>query len=467
VVGMSKNDVLSGVLSSIRPDKVEREHTEMFASKLMMISEQVAKGYSVEPMFVGSYEKNTWLAGNDELDLFLLFSPSTNRKHLEEHGLEIAKKIITQMGGTYEKKYSEHPYLCATIKFEGIEFNVDVVPCYNIKELKKIKSAVDRTPHHVRFVKKNLLLPDEVRLLKQFCKGAGIYGADVKTNGFSGYLCELMIINYGKFENCIKDVAKWRAPTVMTITEMNKQKLIDTYKGPFIAIDPVDSNRNVAAAVSIENFYKFVEAAKKYMSKPSEKLFFPDEIKPCAVSEITKEIDRRGTRWYAIKFDRPNVTDDILYPQMRRCESIIEKIFNEDGFEVMRKDFYVGESCVMIFEMENWEIPRIFKNIGPNIYTKHAEEFLKHYKDRKIFLEGEYWVVELERKYTTALHLLKDLVSNTDVKLKEKGIPSKIVSNFKNANVVSGSDMIKLIEKLPDDFRVFMRNWFEKDIDII
>ncbi|MBU3896910.1 MAG: CCA tRNA nucleotidyltransferase [Nanoarchaeota archaeon] len=464
---MGKNDVLRSVLSSIRPSKIERDHAEMFALKLIMVSKQISKSYSIEPMFVGSYEKNTWLAGNDELDLFLLFSPSTHRKKLEEQGLEIAKKIINQMGGTYQKKYSEHPYLCATVKFEGIEFDVDIVPCYDIKELKKIKSAVDRTPHHVRFVKKNLLLPDEVRLLKQFCKAAGIYGADVKTNGFSGYLCELMIINYGKFENCIKDAIKWRAPTVMTITEMDKKKLIDVYKGPFIVIDPVDLNRNVAAAVSIENFYKFIEAARKYMNKPSEKLFFPDKVKSYSVNEIGKEIANRGTRWYAIKFDKPDVTDDILYPQMRRCENIIEKIMNEDGFEVMRKDFYVGELCVMLFEMENWEVPRVFKNIGPNIYTKHAEEFLKHYKDRKIFLEGEYWAVELERKYTTALHLLKDLVSNTDAKLKEKGIPSKIVSNFKNASVVSGSDMIKLIEKLPEDFRVFMRNWFEKDIDIV
>ncbi|MDD5416757.1 MAG: hypothetical protein PHU12_02150 [Candidatus Aenigmarchaeota archaeon] len=138
-----------------------------------------------------------------------------------------------------------------------------------------------------------------------------------------------------------------------------------------------------------------------------------------------------------------------------------------NGFDVMRKDFYIGDSCIMLFEMNNWMIPKIYKNIGPNIYTKHAEEFLKHYKEKNIFLEGENWVVELERKYTTALHLLEDLVSSQEAKLKEKGIPSKIVSNFKNASVFSGSDMIKLIEKLPEEFRVFMREWFEKDIDIV
>ena len=464
---MGKTEVLKEVLSKIRPDKEERSQTELFVNELIMIAKQVSKSYSTEPMIVGSYEKNTWLAGNNEIDLFILFNEAVSRKNLEEHGLEIAEKITEQMNGTYVKKYSEHPYLCATMKFQGMEFDVDIVPCYDIKELKKIKSAVDRTPHHVRFVKKNLLLPDEARLLKQFCKANGVYGADVKTNGFSGYLCELLVINYGKFENCIKDVATWRAPAVITLKEMDNKKLIATYKVPLIVIDPVDDNRNVAAAVSIENFYKFIEAAKKFVDNPSVKLFFPDKTAPYTMEEITKEFSKRGTRWYAIKFDKPDAVDDILYPQMRRCISAIEKMLTEGGFKTMRKDFWIGDTCVIVFEMDTWMVPKVFKNIGPNVNSKHADDFLKHYKEYKVFIDGENWVVEVERKYTTALHLLKDLVSNTDVKLKEKGIPSKIVSNFKNASVVSGSDMLKLIEKLPEDFRVFIRKWFDKDIDIV
>ncbi|MDD5416758.1 MAG: CCA tRNA nucleotidyltransferase [Candidatus Aenigmarchaeota archaeon] len=321
MVDMSKNDVLRNVLDKIKPKKEERELMDRFVSKVNETAESIGKVYSVKPMLCGSVAKNTWISNKFELDMFLLFTPSTSRKILEERGLEIAEKIIKELNGSFEKKYSEHPYLCATIKFENVKFDVDIVPCYDIKELKKIKSSVDRTPHHVRFVKKNLLLPDDARFLKQFCKAAGIYGADVKTNGFSGYLCELLIINYGKFENCVKAASKWRAPAVVTITNMNKEKLAKTYKVPLIVIDPVDANRNVAAAVSIENFYKFVEASKKFVTNPSEKLFFSDKIKPYSVDEIEKRIENRGTRWYAVRFDKPKVVDDILYPQMRRCEN--------------------------------------------------------------------------------------------------------------------------------------------------
>ena len=461
------NDVLRKVSNKLRPSQEDRRHTEYFAAELMNVATKISKQYSVIPMLCGSVSKNTWMLNKNELDLFLLFKPSVPRAKLEKIGLELANEIIITMKGKPEKKYSEHPYLCGTIKFGRTVFDVDVVPCYDIKNLKKIKSAVDRTPHHVKYVKKKLLLPDEVRLLKQFCKANGIYGADVKTNGFSGYLCELMIIHHGKFSRLIKDAIKWRAPTVLTMTRTNKAKLAEKFDHPFIFIDPVDSNRNVAAAVSPESFYKFVHYAKKFNDNPSDKLFSLPVKKPYTVVEINKKIKQRGTRWYMIGFKKPNIPEDTLYPQMKRGLNSVQKILEHHGFSVMRKDLWIGDSCVFLFEMDVWQTPSISKNTGPNVYSKHSEDFLKHYKDRNIFIQGNDWVVELEREFTTALHLLKDLIKKNDKELKQKGIPSKIVSNFGKGSVVSGTDVVKMIKYLPDEFRVFMKDWFEKDISIV
>ncbi|MBU3904595.1 MAG: CCA tRNA nucleotidyltransferase [Nanoarchaeota archaeon] len=465
---MSKtNDILKKVSNQLRPSQEDKRHTEYFAAELMNVATKIAKSYSVIPMLCGSVSKNTWLPNKNELDLFLLFKPSVPRSKLEKDGLELANEIISTMKGKADKKYSEHPYLCGKIKFGRSTFDVDVVPCYDIKNLKKIKSAVDRTPHHVKYVKKKLLLPDDVRLLKQFCKANGIYGADVKTNGFSGYLCELMIIHYGKFSNLIKEAVKWRVPMVLTMNKTNKIKLVEKFEHPFIVIDPVDSNRNVAAAVSPENFYKFVHFVKKFNDNPSEKLFFPAEKKPYTIVEIEKKMKERGTWWYMIGFKKPEIPEDTLYPQMKRGLNSVQKILEHHGFSVMRKDLWLGDSCIYLFEMDVWTTPSITKNIGPNVYTKHAENFLKHYKERNIFIEGDEWVVELEKEYTIALHLLKDLIKKNDNELREKGIPSKIVTNFSKGSVVSGTDVIKMIKYLPEDFRVFMKDWFEKDIDIV
>jgi tRNA nucleotidyltransferase (CCA-adding enzyme) len=63
-------------------------------------------------------------------------------------------------------------------------------------------SATDRTPF-IHYVKKRLgkTLQDDVRLLKKFMQGIKVYGAEIKTGGFSGYLCELLILHYGSFAN--------------------------------------------------------------------------------------------------------------------------------------------------------------------------------------------------------------------------------------------------------------------------
>lgn len=465
---MEIQHILRNVLKKIRPDENEHKQMNNFVEKLLETSEKPCKIFSAQPMICGSVAKGTWLSKRNELDVFLLFNPLTNRKKLEEHGLTIAREIITALKGTYHTAYAEHPYLCGLIEHNRRIYDVDVVPCYDIKDASKIKSAVDRTPHHVRYVKKNLKLPDEARLLKQFCISAGCYGADVKTEGFSGYLCELLILNYGKFYNCIRAASKWRAGTVIDIEneKVDADKLRNKFKNPLIVIDPVDPNRNVAAAVSIENFYKFVKSCVDFIKRPNAGYFFREKSTPYSIKDITKEFKKRGTRWYAIKFKRPKVIDDILYPQMRRCIRTIEKMLHENGFRVLKKDFWCNENCVILFEMETWLVPKVIKNIGPDVYSRHAEQFLKHYKDHKVFIEGENWVVEQEREFITVLHLLKDLFTKSEKELLQKGIPSKIASEIKKCEIAAGIEVLKLIEKLPKNFRVFMREFFEKNLNV-
>jgi tRNA nucleotidyltransferase (CCA-adding enzyme) len=446
---------LKSVLDNIKPSKREEEKMRSFTDRLISTASKLSK---VKPLLCGSIEKGTWLSEKSEVDLFLLFKPSLSKKQLEKKGLELAKKIIRVMKGKYVIAYAEHPYLRGTIG----KYQVDIVPCYEIANPEKIKSAVDRTPYHVKFVKANLKNPDEVRLLKQFCKANKCYGADLKTQGFSGYMCELLIIEYGSFLNLVKNASKWRAGH-----EINFSGDAKKFKNPLIVIDPVDRNRNVGAALSAESFYRFVKACKDFIENPSKDFFFKKEVKPYTVKELSKEFKRRGTRWYLISFEKPEVLDDILYPQLRRGIRAIDKMLEQNGFKVLRSDFYCNKECVLAFEMETWQVPKIMKNIGPDIYSKHAEQFLKHYKESKVFIEGENWVVETEREFTIVLHFLKDLLKKSEKELLEKGIPSKIAPLMKKCKICGGGDALKAIEKLPEDFRVFLKEWFEKDLNVV
>jgi len=43
--------------------------------------------------------------------------------------------------------------------------------------------------------------------LKQFMKGIGVYGSELRRRGFSGYLTELLVINYGSFLGVLKEAS--------------------------------------------------------------------------------------------------------------------------------------------------------------------------------------------------------------------------------------------------------------------
>jgi len=449
------------VLNEIKPDKREEDEMKVFADKLLDLSAKLSK--NVKPILCGSVEKNTWISKKNEIDLFLLFKPTVSKKDLEKEGLSLAKKIIKTLKGKYQIAFAEHPYLRGWVG----KYQIDVVPCYDIKNPERIKSAVDRTPHHVKFVKANLKNPDEVRLLKQFCMANGCYGADVKTLGFSGYLCELLIIKYGDFLKCVKETFKWRAGHIMSFDGIDNEQAFKKFKSPLIVIDPVDKNRNVGAPVSVEVFYRFVRACKNFVEKPKTEFFFKKELKPYSMAEIRKEFQKRGTRWYLISFKRSDVLDDVLYPQLRRCTKALEKLLTQNGFRVLRSGFHCNKECILVFEMEIWQVPKIMKNIGPDVYSKHAEQFLKHYKENKVYIEGENWTVETEREITTVLHFLNGLLKKSEKELLEKGIPSKIAPEIKNCKICGGGDTLKHIEKLPEDFRVFLREWFEKDLNVV
>jgi tRNA nucleotidyltransferase (CCA-adding enzyme) len=133
----------------------------------------------------------------------------------------------------------------------------------------------------------------------------------------------------------------------------------------------------------------------------------------------------------------------------------------------VRKDAWADDStCVLAFETDIWLVPRIMKNIGPNVYSKHAEDFLKHYNEYKIFIEGENWVVEKEREFITSYDLLRSMLKGSQEQLRNRGIPSKLTESMLKSRVISGSDVVKAIGDLPIEFRIFMKEWFERDIDL-
>ena len=193
------------ILKDIKPTAEEKQHVDDVSSKLMNFLQKTCdeNGIDAKVTLVGSVAKNTALKGKSDIDIFIAFPLDTDMQYLKDKGLELAHKCCTQFDSTPQHHFASHPYV--TTDIEGCE--VDIVPCYAIEYGKDLKSAVDRTILHTRYVKEYLSekQEDEVLLLKRFMAMTGTYGSEFKVGGFAGYLCELLIIHYGTFENTLKE----------------------------------------------------------------------------------------------------------------------------------------------------------------------------------------------------------------------------------------------------------------------
>ena len=402
----NEQEIREEVLKRVKPTEEEKERILATAGEIIDKIEEEIKKRKIEgdAILVGSVAKGTHLK-NTDIDVFIRFSPEYSRKYMEKTGLEIAYRVMKNGVA----KYAEHPYLRGNIK----GYDVDIVPCYKIERVSEKLSSVDRTPFHTDYIKNHLKEEqrDEVRLLKSFLKGIGIYGSEARVQGFSGYLCELLIVKYENFENTLKNVAKWRKKVYLYLKERGKR-----FHDPLIFIDPVDSNRNVASVVSEYSKSLFIYASKEFLNKPSLKFFFPNPITPKKEEEIKNKIEERGTKIYIVEFPKPDLIDDILYPQIRRTMGIIEKILQE--FKILNIFFIVNEKrkkIHFIVELERDILPKIRRHEGPPVWHENTKKFIERWKTQSIrgpYIDGYRFYVELERKERSVEEILRKEINN-------------------------------------------------------
>ncbi len=441
--------ILKEVLRDTKPTEREREKLSEIAEDLVERAEKVGSSLnvSIEAKLVGSAPRNTWISGNQDIDLFLLFPADTPREELEENGLKIGKRISE---GDYREQYAEHPYINTEI--DGL--NVDIVPCYDIEDPSNLKSSVDRSPHHQEYIEERLTpeLSEQVILLKKFLEGIGAYGSELRINGFSGYLCELLILRYESFENLIKSASEWDSPHVIAPgDERSEDELKRVFPNqPLIYIDPVDHGRNVAAAVSKRNFAKFVRASQDFIRNPSKKFFFPNNP-PSSKEKLQKIIKNRKTTLFMITFDIAfDLVPDIVYPQLRKTEKKLVDRLEEENFKTLRSDtLSEGDKAAILVELEVSELPPVRKHLGPPLEVD-SEPFIQAHKDSEKKQAGPYinedgrLVFELKREKTKGKEILKDALGSK--KALGKHIAKSIDEN--GYEIVEGKETVETADEL-------------------
>ena len=384
----SLDSVLKRANELVVPSPAETAKISALAAVLLRKTRRAAERFpEVRGVLMGgSFAKGTWLPRHVDLDVFVRIDPSTPVERFEKVGLDIGS--VATRGYPMGKKYAQHPYTEATV--EGVRVNI--VPCFDVKA-GEWKSAADRSPYHVQLVeglpegKKN-----QIRLLKLFMNGVGVYGAEIQRQGFSGYVAEVLVIRRGDLEPVIRWFADYSFQADGKI---------------FSLPDPVDQGRDLGIAVSGRSLGTMVLASREFLRRPS--LAYFGEMKGTVHTSL-------GGGVYVVLFSHRRMSEDTLWGELRKTLKHVVRHMETQGFDIARAmaaSDNISKSAILLIP-EFTELPKVEQRVGPTVdRRKDVESFISTNakQSRLVWVDDDARVRLLRpRKYAHLLDLLEDVI---------------------------------------------------------
>jgi tRNA nucleotidyltransferase (CCA-adding enzyme) len=230
------------------------------------------------------------------------------------------------------------------------------------------KSIADRSPFHTEYVKINLddCKRKQVRLLKKFLKSAGIYGSEIATNGFSGYVAEVLILKYGSVESVMWAFSEMSKEKNVISIDIVAEDILKTFQSDVIIMDPIDPKRNLGTAISAESLGKFILTARAFLERPSTEFFIVRE------KDLVKPYTKLDSNLLIVEFTYQKRSPDIIWGQMKRSLNAISQQLELAGFTVIRSTCITDEkkSAAFVFLLESILLPFYTEKKGPAVFRK-------------------------------------------------------------------------------------------------
>jgi tRNA nucleotidyltransferase (CCA-adding enzyme) len=316
----------------------------------------------------GSYAKNTHLENDFDVDLFVKFP-------IEDKGKDISKILEEKLKKfKYERLKGSRDYF----RVEKNKHIFEIVPVLEVNE--KAENITDYSLDHVEWVNENVRNKDDVRKLKLFLKANKLYGAESHIQGFSGYVCEILIAYYKTFDNLIRKASKWKKNKVVDINKFY-ENIGDVYNslnqekiGKLIVIDPTDKDRNTVSALSDKNYFKFIKLSKDYLENPKEKFFEKKEF------NIKKIRTKKNEKLIYFTKKIGNVKRDGA--KVMKVYNQIKKLLERNEFKIEKSEFEVLDKGYIWFVIKEEELSEKVKHYGPSVRDKaNLESFKKKWKN--------------------------------------------------------------------------------------
>jgi tRNA nucleotidyltransferase (CCA-adding enzyme) len=446
--------LLDSVASRVTPGQQERDFMDGLASKL---TEKVGKilsgsGFKADVSVQGSVAKDTWLHREGDLDIFASLPTDLERGEWEDRVLPVLRKGLSEY--SLLERYAEHPYL----EFETNKVRVNVVPCYNVKQ-GNWKSATDRTPFHTTYMREHLndQLKREVRILKKFMKGVGVYGAEIRVGGFSGMLVETITLRYGSFVKILESAMTWRTGSVIEVEPSGREEeqLRRKFDSPLIVVDPVDPNRNLAAAVRTDKLWEFVAIARQFTSVPAFSYFYPGRPRQRSRKQLLRRLSQSQSDYVVVVFPHSHVVLDILWAQLYSLEKSLVGLAERHEFQVLRSGVWGDAEKIsgIILVVESAQLPESQIHLGPPVERKQESEMFleRHVKARDTlsgpWISGNRWMVEKRRPFQSLPQLIVAAAKDPKLGL---AVPAQLEQCFRKKVRMLQNEKTLFLSKMPE-----------------
>lgn len=401
--------ILKEVLDEIKPSK---EDEKKIKGKINNLLKKLNKNLKyAKAVLGGSGEKGTWLKDTHDADIFVQFDYKKFKNKSSELS-DILERTIKKSFSKYERVHGSRDYFHIKDK----DFIFEIVPVLKITKAEQADNITDVSLLHARWVKKNKRYADDIRLLKQFCKANKVYGAESYIHGFSGYVCEILVIYYKGFLKLMRNVSRWKDKVVIDAAghyknknkimfELNKSKLTS----PMVVIDPVQKDRNAGAAISEEKFELFKKRAKDFIKKKKKDLFI---IKDMSEKDI-KSMETKTKKAIILEVYNKKAKEDVAGCRLLKAFGFFSETMQNYGFKVYDKGWHWDKEKRALFWYitDRKKISKIELREGPPLEMKEAvKDFKKAHKKTKTKNKKIY--AEVKRRFTDprkyVLKLIKD-----------------------------------------------------------
>lgn len=423
------NAIIKTIKNKIRPDITVIKEVDNIVIEINNLLKK--DNILAECVKGGSIAKETFLKDDYDIDLFIRYNIIYKDLDISFMTSKILDKLCKKIKTQIVKIHGSRDYYQFNITKNKKIMAFEIIPVLLIhaSNYNEAQNITDLSPEHVSWVKKYTTkkpeLIEEIRVAKQFCKANKVYGAESYINGFSGHILDILIIHYGSFINLMTEFSKYeyddlKKPIIIDTEKNLPNPLIQLNKNkitPLIIIDPIQKDRNSAAALKKEKLWMFILASKEFLKNPSKNFFvitkfnIDDEIKK-SLKKI--KIDKKELNIIKIIIKTVEGSKDVVGTKALKAHTLIIEQLKLNDFKIYDNgwNFIYDKRHAESFIILDKKISKEILQQGPPIsstsnYNKFIEKhtYLKH----KIILKNRRAYATIQRKFTDPKKLIGDI----------------------------------------------------------